>query len=409
MGNSISALAPFVLLSIFTRKLSVAEFGELAVFQSLIIGLSAFIGINTIGAANRNFYEEGSHEDNKLYNTACFNIFFISVFIVASALLLFWSSLNDWVDINNEWIAYAIVIASVNYVLGFRLGQWQIREQSTPYAITQVTNSMFNMLLSIVFVVLMNQGSEGRVISQLISSLIILGICLYFIKVDDLIKYKLPRYEDIIRALSFGVPLIPHVFGMFLLSAVDRLIISNKMGLESAGIYLVAFQVSMGLVLVFDALNKACIPWLYNNLNSSKHSDKLKVVKYTYCAFISLVVIAVFSYFISPKLLLILAGDKYIESCKYVGLLFVGQIFSGMYLIVTNYLFYSKRTGILSLITIFSGTINIVLILAFIENYGLMAVSWSFVISRFIQFILVWYASSKFIDMPWAFEKNRVR
>lgn len=58
LANILNAVIPFLLLPILTRYLSVEEYGQIAMFQLLIGGLAGFVGLNTVGAAGRKFYDK---------------------------------------------------------------------------------------------------------------------------------------------------------------------------------------------------------------------------------------------------------------------------------------------------------------------------------------------------------------
>ena len=173
------------------------------------------------------------------------------------------------------------------------------------------------------------------------------------------------------------------------------------MGLEKAGIYMVAVQLSTALAIVFDAINKAYVPWLFSKLKENQFQDKIKIVKYTYLYFAFLLIIALIAFFVAPYLIVFIAGEKYKESASLISWLCLGQIFSGMYLMVTNYLFFSKKTIRLAFITVFTGFINIILLLFFIPIFGLLGAAYSFVISKLIQFLFTWMISYSVIKMPW--------
>ena len=79
----------------------------------------------------------------------------------------------------------------------------------------------------------------------------------------------------------------------------------------------------------------------------------------------------------------------------------LGQVFNGMYLMVTNYIFFSKRTGLLSIATMFSGVVNLVLLLILIRQFGLEGAAYAFCISMGLRFLLTWFVAQKRHPMPW--------
>ncbi|MEW0490716.1 oligosaccharide flippase family protein, partial [Escherichia coli] len=51
ISNIFNALIPFILLPILTRNLTPYEYGQIAMFQTLVSGLASLTGLNTVGAA----------------------------------------------------------------------------------------------------------------------------------------------------------------------------------------------------------------------------------------------------------------------------------------------------------------------------------------------------------------------
>ncbi|MDX7850458.1 MULTISPECIES: lipopolysaccharide biosynthesis protein [Aeromonas] len=402
ISNIINALIPFLLLPILTRLLSPAEYGQVAMFQILVAGLAAFVGLNTVGAANRKFYEHNnSLKALGLYNGACLQILLGSMIIVFILCVLFSELLVSYLSIPVNWIYSAVLLSSFNFILNLRLGQWQIRGEAIKFGALQISNSLFNMGLSLLLVLSLHHGAQGRIDAQIIAAGLSTVVAVYLLMKDGLVHLYSLRVDYIKQALQFGIPLIPHVFGFFLLSAIDRFVINQKLGLGHAGIYMVAVQLSMAFNIVFDALNKAYVPWLFEILKHDEMAEKRRVVNYTYLYFIFLLAIAPIPFLIGPWALCFIAGEEFRKAGEIIGWLCLGQIFGGMYLMVTNYIFYAKKNSGLSLITITSGIINVGLLLLLVNSFGLIGAAWAFAITKFIQFISTWLYSSFVLAMPW--------
>lgn len=402
ISNILNAIIPFLLLPILTRYLSAEEYGQIAMFQTLLSGIGTFIGVNAVGSANRKYYDsEINNIELKQFNGSCVQILFISSIIAFISFLLFQKQLGDFLAIPTFWILISIVISSATFIITMRLGQWQIRNQAKWFGILQVSNSIINMLLSLILVIFMEQGVQGRVDAQVISGMLMATVALIFMYRDNLLQLFVWKPIFIKEVLKFGIPLIPHHVGFFLISAVDRFIINQKLGLIEAGIYMVAIQLSLAMAVIFDAVNKAYIPWLFERLKNDNLEEKKQIVKYTYYYFLVVFIIALFSFVLGPDIIILIAGDKYKEAGNIIGFLCLGQAFGGMYLMVTNYIFYSKDTGKLSLITFFTGGINIILLIILINEYGILGAAISFSIAKFLQFILTFRLSKKVLLMPW--------
>ena len=401
VSNLLNAAIPFALLPVLTRVLSPSQYGEIAMFQTSIAALGAFIGLSVQGAALRKFYDSGLNDNLAEFIGTCLQILVITSATGCVIIFVFKSVLQDFTGVALSWLICVVIVCFADFIVQIRLTQWQARGRAVNFGLLQLARTLSNLLLSLLFVLVMLKGAEGRMLGVTLTAVLFGLIALLSLRYDNLIKFIQFRLNYYKEALRFGVPLIPHVSGAFLISSADRFFINASAGLESAGIYMAAVQLSMGLAIVFDSFNRAYAPWLYGKLSSPKPDEHTKIVKFTYIYFAFLLTMIPVAFLIGPHVLILIAGDKYSEASEVVGLLVTGQIFGGMYLMVTNYVFYSKRVGFLSSITIFSGLVNLFLLSQLLPKIGVKGAALAFAISMFIQFILTWFLAAKRYPMPW--------
>ncbi|EGR0268964.1 oligosaccharide flippase family protein [Vibrio alginolyticus] len=401
-SNILNAAIPFILLPILTRYLSPDEYGQIAMFQTMLTGIGAFIGLNTVGAANRKFYDDNlSLNETRMFNGSCLQILIFTLFIATVAVMVAEGFLTNFLSIPSEWLYLALLVSSCTFLINFRLGQWQVRKSATKYGLLQVGNSILNMSLTLILIVFYDEGAKGRIDALLYAGVMSATIAIFLLYKDQLVSLRSINKGHIKEALNFGMPLVPHVFGAFLLTAADRFVINDRLGLADAGIYMVAVQVSMALNIVFDAINKAYVPWLFERLKRNDEKEKLVIVKNTYTYFLCVLSLAAVSFFIGPAMITLVVGDEYQAAGRIIGWLCLGQVFGGMYLMVTNYIFYAKKTGRLSLVTIGSGLLNLLTMLVLVNYLGIEGAAISFAFSKMIQFLLTWLLASKSTPMPW--------
>lgn len=401
-SNILNGVIPFILLPILTRYLSPSEYGEVAMFQTLLGALGAFVGITFVGAAGRKYYDDDIKQSELAeFIGSCIQLVLIFSLIVLSIFFLFQNQLSEWVGIKSEYILWAVLVASCTVIIRIRLGQWQVQKKAIKYGVLQISQSLFNMLLSLLLVVVLLKGAEGRINAQIIISLIFVIVALFLLKKDKLLKILTWRKDYLVEALRFGVPLIPHTAGAFLLMSVDRFVINKEIGLAEAGIYMVAVQLTTTIGLVFDAINKAYVPWLFEKLKADQYKEKRKIVKLTYIWFFLIILGVMLVFLIGPQLVVLIAGEQYAQAGRVVGWLALGQGFQGMYFMVTNYIFFSKKTGLLSVASISSGVLNLILLIVLVRLLGLEGAAIAFAISMGIRFLLIWWIAHKRHPMPW--------
>jgi O-antigen/teichoic acid export membrane protein len=401
-SNILNGVIPFILLPILTRYLAPSEYGEVAMFQTLLGALGAFVGTVFIGAANRKYYDSDiNKEELAEFIGSCIQLILIFASIAFTVLFVFQEQMAIWLGLKPIYVLLAVVTSLSTAIIGLRLGQWQVQKQAVKYGILQISQSLLNMLLSLLFVVVLLKGANGRINSQILVGFTFLIVSLYLLNKDNLLKVFVWRKDYIKEAVKFGIPLMPHIAGGFLLSTVDRFVINKEIGLAEAGIYMVAVQLTAAVAIVFDAINKAYVPWLFEKLKENKVEDKIKIVKMTYIWFSMIAVGVALAFLIGPTLVILIAGEEYAQAGEVVGWLAMGQGFQGMYLMVTNYIFYSKRTGLLSVASISSGVLNLILLILLVQIFGLEGASIAFAISMGIRFLLTWWIAQKRHPMPW--------
>lgn len=401
LANAINSLMPFILLPILTRYLTSEQYGELAMFTTWTGLVTVFCGVNVNASANRKYFElrDSKNEIAKYIYNCLLVLLTGSIFVLILSLYLA-EFISDLININKSFIYAGVVVASFNVLIQLRLGQWQVREKPIQFGIFLILFSITNLLLSIVFVVDLNMQTEGRVLGILASTAAFFLVALFLLRRDDLLSLELSAFY-IKDAIRFGAPLIPHLIGVFLLLTIDRAFISNKLGATSAGIYMVAVQFSLAASIILDSINKAFCPWLFNILNENSVKKKKIVVKVTYILYFIIIAGVLISFFVSEFLVGMVVGEGFSNVAELVPFLVLGQGLRGMYLLVTNYIFYARKTATISLITIISGCINVLLLVILIDLYGIFGAAYSFIISMSFQWLATWYFANSYIKMPW--------
>lgn len=404
--NIIKALIPFLILPILTRYLSTEEYGQVAIFQTFLALISSVVGLNTVGAASRKFYDDVDDQVLRRFNGSCVQLLLLSSSLFFFGVNLFKDELKGFLQIPLSWIMTAVFINSLCYITSLRLGQWQVRKKAKQYGYLAVSESTVNMGFSLLLLVVFKLGADSRVIAQLLACFISFIISLYLLYKDNLISIFVWNKSYIKEALAFGVPLLPHTFGLFLIAMTGRFVINNYLGLSEAGIYMVAVQLSTSMSIVFDAINKAYIPWLFERLKHAGNQEKRRIVRNTYVYFIAILIIVTFAFVLGPFIITLIAGEKYKSAGDVIGWLCLGQAFGGMYLMVTNYNFYAKKTKNLAIVTIATGIINVPLLLIFVNKFGIVGAGISFAIAKFLQFSMTWFLANRAVYMPWNLLKS---
>lgn len=402
ISNVLNKAIPFLLLPVLTRFLTPEDYGITAMFGVLCSILTPLIGINAHAAFTRKYYSQDPGMDISSYVTNCLYVISFLFLIIGAISTLFRFQIANLMSLPSEWIFVASVLAFTGMIPTITLSSFQVREEASKYAIFNTLRTLINLSFSIIFVVVFLMGWQGRIISQILTSIIFMVLALSLLTKQGLFKLgKSFSSKDIKHLIHFGVPLIPHSLGAVINNVVDKLFITKMVGLVDTGLYSIGYQFGAIIGLFEEAFNRAFVPWLFAKLSKGEEQDKLKIIRFTYLYFVGIICIAGLLTLSSPFILKVMVSKDFYGAVVYVFWIALAYAFNGMYKMVVNYIFYVEKTYLLSIFTFSRSMLNIVLNYVLIQKNGPLGAAQATTISFFISFIVTWFISSRVYKMPW--------
>ena len=399
ISNILTSAIPFLLLPFLTNYLKPNDYAIVDLFLAASQFAIALIGLNTFSALSR-FYFDSDKNNFKSYVGNSVIILAISAVIILFSIIIFDTELEKILKIPKDWLWVIVVYAIGSNIVSTQLVIWQVKYKSINYGAFRVLRTLTDISLSIFFIMFLKFNWEGRILGQTISIIFFALIAIFFLIKDENINIHIDitKIKDL---LNFGAPLILHVLGAVIITYSDRVFIANYISLESAGMYSVGYQIGMIVYIIQNSFNQAWVPWFFERLKINKEIEKIKIIRFTYLYFILVFLFALFISYLAPFIYQIFISDAYINGLEIVIWITVGFAFNGMYKMVGNYIFFVKKTYIISIITIFTAVINIGLNYYMVNKLGAVGVAQATAISFLIQFILTWIVASRIYKMPW--------
>lgn len=398
-SNILNSAIPFLLLPVLTRVLTPADYGIVAMFTIFLSLTSAFVGLSVHGAINVQYFKLEADKFAE-YVTSCLFLLLASALSVFVIVYLLGGYFEEVIGLPHKWMLLAVLVSFFQFFISIRLTIWVVTGSAVQYGGFQVSQTLVNSILSLFLVIVIGLAWEGRLLGQTIAVVFFGFIAFFLIYKSGHLKY--PKNADfyIKDAMKFGVPLIPHTIGAFVIYSTDRVIISNLLDVAAVGIYMVGLQLGQAMGLISDSFNKVYAPWLMKNL-SDENTDKNKVVVNTYISMLVLLFGGLVWAFIAIYLLPYLVGDSFQNASNIIIYTSLGFTLTGLYYLVTNYIFYVQKTKYLAMITLFCGLMNIPLTYLMVGSHGIAGAAISFFIVQLMFFILTWVLAAKLYPMPW--------
>jgi O-antigen/teichoic acid export membrane protein len=390
---------PFLLLPVLTRVLDPAAYGVVAMFSMVVAFISIFVGLNVHGAITVR-YLDNSKFDIPRYVSSSLAILAISTVLILICISIAGDILAELTAIPLKWLYIAVLVACFQFVVQLLMALWQASKKPIRYGALRLSHALLDGGFSIALVVFMTLSWQGRLTGMLAACICIAIVAAYYLIREG----WLARSVDIAYikdALSYGVPLIPHAVGGVMLGIADRFMVNNILDVSSTGIYVVAVQLGMILGMLVDSFNKAYAPWLMEKLASITATSQSQIVRFTYSYFLTILLLAMLGGVVGPLLLPLLVGPKFQPAGDILIYILIGNAFKGMYYMVTNYIFFSRRTGLLSTLTIIVGALTVVTNWFLIKAYGLKGAAIGFMLGQVGLFLGAWVLSNVCVPMPW--------
>lgn len=395
---------PFLLLPILTRYLSTDDYGMIAMYTNLVGVAAIFVGLSIPGAVGVNYFHLDKEQLRRYIGNAV-NILLLSTAVVLLLITLFQKSVTERIDFPMAWVYIAVAAALMQSITDINLVLWRSQQRAAPFALYEIAQTIVNISISLILVVVLEYGWEGRMTAIAVTTIVFGGISLFFVTRRGYFTFdKSAVYvKDI---LKFGVPLIPHQLGLWIRSGVDVFLISAIAGIAQTGLYVVGYQLGAIVGMMAHAFNNAYSPYLYNKLKDINDEDKRKLVVFTYAYFFGIFIMAIglsaFFAFLMPFFL----GESFQGSEEFIIWIAVAFSFHGMYLMVVNYIFYVKKNHWISVITLSCSLLHVALSYVLIKSNGALGAAHATTISFAVTFVAIWILSMKTYKMPWNIMKH---
>lgn len=398
--NVINAAVPFLLMPVLTAYLSPQDYGMLSLVQ-LLMALSLPLVLMNVHGLFIIEYSRLSQVAFSGFVSTMVWLPLVGCFLLAIVFWTFQAQLASLFKLPEAWILWMPFFSLMQSIPTMIPIFFQARKQTVYYGLYKTLLSVVNLGLSIFFVVALGEGWQGRLWGVFWSYVVFSVVGLVVLRKTGFLKLTFSR-EQAGAALRFGVPLIPHALSGVFLAMSDRLFLANMRGPIEVGIYSVALQLASAVFILSSSINQAWVPHLYEKLNQQPTFEtKRQIVRRTYQ--IMLLMAALTAAFIAS---VDIVYDLFIDIAYHQGkglsmVIAMAFMFQGFYFMVTNYIFYCKKSHLLSAVTMVScfalAALNYLLIPIF-ASYG-SAVAMLFSWAGF--FAVTWILANRVYPMPW--------
>ena len=390
IGNIFIKGINFLTLPLFSRLMTMEEFGTYNIFISYDAILSIILGFATYTSVRSAHYE---FKDTDKYVSSISLFYILNAIFFLALILVGGHHLASFLGFNESLLLLLVPFSFAGGIVQLYNQRISLNYDYKKYLIIAFINSFGNVVLSLIFILTVfdEERDIGRILGTVCTIFLISMVLLF-----DIFKKRFPKYNQ--RFWKFGLlyslPIVPHGLSQVLLGQCDRIMISYMIGNSAAGIYSLAGNLQLVLAVITNSIGTSWSTWFYSKMEQKKYLDiqrNAELLSHVFLIF----TIALLA--ISPEIIYVLGGDNY-ENGKFVAIpMLISGFLVFLYSVIVPSEYYTKQTIYIMFGTMIAAVINIIGNFIFIKIGGYIAAAYTTLFSYVCYLLLHVFISYKLV------------
>lgn len=391
ISSIIMKASKVLLLPVYSRYLSTAEYGLLGGINSIKDFVQIFIGLYVGNSFRRFFFEEKKSAETV---TVIFSTIFWFVLIWGTLLVCFLLLLSPWIIQPLLEVPFSpYVPLAIIPILLTQLGittTFYFRETLNIKLILIPNLVIYFVSIGISLFMLIHWDMK---VVAILTGGAVSGILTLAYNLRMAIKLKLLQQvfsvQWIKKILKFSLPLVPSTGSSVIARVTDRLILTYYSGLSQVGLYSISSNIAQLMYMFIDSITQIQGSIGMSALTEDKEAGKKQIAE-----FISFYIwIAVFFYLgltlFSKELLYFVTPEEYHSAYVVVGILALNPLMGGLYRPFSSIISLHHQMSIFSYASITSAIFNGVGNFIFIPRFGQLGAAYTTIFSTVIYSTII--------------------
>lgn len=380
---------------VFTRLLTTAEYGQYNVFNSWLQIITIFVSFNLMAGV----FLQGIvkfENDRRTFASSLQGLSLTLAVGWTGIYLAFHDFWNGLFGLTTVQMLAMLVEIWVTAVFNFWAAEQKNEYKYRALVAVTLTFAVLSPVTSIIFVL----NSEDKVTARILG-----GVLIGFIVYLPLFIAQMKRGKRFFSArywkygLLFNLPLIPHYLAQVVLTSSDRIMIERMVGDDEAGIYSLAYSLSMLMLVVTNALFQVLTPWGYRKIRDRQEKELAPVA---YLSMLGIAGLNLLLILLAPEAVKIFAPPEYYEAIWIIPPVAISVFFIYSYDWFAKFAFYYEKRFFTTVASSVAAALNIVLNYVCIGRFGYIAAGYTtlacYIIYTTGHYIYMLRVCNKFCD-----------
>lgn len=404
VGILLTRALGFLLIPLYTRYLTVADYGALSLLVLFLQGINFLCLLGISSAAVRLHFTPAADEASRVevYGNAT-----LLLLIFPGLVLLGLGPVSWWLTSSYlpaipfyPYVMTVLLMGLFTPMIGLMSGLLTAQRRPGAYIAFHLSYFSVQSIAIIVVIAGFALGLKGQVFSQLLTSVFFGAIA-----VAILARYARPRYsrETTRQLLAFGVPLVPFFLASWIDAGAGRFALESYLDLQQVGLFALASQFAGILTLISSSLDQALLPHFLRRATDVDGPRALGALIARYLALFGVLALGIV--IVAGPTIALATTPAYFDAIRYVAPLILANLLYVARSPIMWSLSHSHRTGLLSAINLVSTAVLVFLLVVLLGRFqlGIAGVAYAMIAANLVALVAggVLAQRSFPLQLPW--------
>jgi len=401
-GDAAISVVNFLLLPLYVRYLTQADYGALLILTSVETFLKLVNRWGLDGAFMRYYLDR----EEGLVRARFTSTIVIFIAVVDGLLLIAGlagaSPLSAWLfDGDLTYVTPLRLMLINSFLLAFTFVPFHVMRLSNnakAYSALTFARSAGQVALRLIFIIALGMGVTGVYVTDLVITIALLPVLWRW--THAVVRPVFSR-ADLHVALRFALPRLPSGLAQQVFDSGNKLLFASYAPLGTLGVYNNGFTLGTAVKFYVASFETAWAPFYYQ---TAKQPDaKTVLAKMTTYGVVVLVLLAAGTAAIARDLVHLMLTPQYLEAIPIVPIIAIGMALQGLYLLTSIGLNVTSHTEYYPLTTIAAAAVGLGAGIILMPRLGAQGAAWAFLVSFLVQATLGFVFARRFYPIPYEY------
>lgn len=370
LGNALQRGLSFLLLPLFTRAVTPAQYGQLSVAFSITAVSAVLMSFGFELTVYRTFFKlAGDQSALRRYIHSAWTFLIVAPATIALVLTLVSIPLLSGSHLVSPLIFFLALAAAALNVAATRVPFVVLRagQRLRGFMAVSVGSAIVTSLASALAVLVLHTGVLGWLTAVVVANLIELGLAMWVVPFRW--HEGIDRHQ-VWETIRLGIPLVPHYAAQWSLQLADRLLLATLVSTPALGVYALGSNIAVPIMVLVTSASQALMPAY---ARAGTDPNELRELPRTILLQVGIVgAVTLAGALLAPPVIHLLTPAEYGGAADIAPWIVLGYGFLGVYTIpIALSTLTVGKTKLIWLITVGAAITNLGLIWWLVPAYGI--------------------------------------